>query len=280
MPGDTENYGWLAALNTVAMQRYRARDIRGLTNVLARYQSLQPPAPRDPPLSTLETATVQCILMLAEAHLDELQFERCLLLCHGAVDILDEKARRFLTRGQSPPPDSVARCRLVGILGDAKWKGPDSIRDAVLSLHEMAVSYLRAERSIRAGLARRERSAEETTCLTFNLACCGRQVIRTLMRHEPDRVQAVRASFAGYHGEILSQPSHPFYWDLRICALFLAHETRERHYKQCYARRRATFLEQASGEFDLRAYDRSASNELAHLLAACKRSVVQFPARR
>lgn len=278
MGKDEDSYRWLSALNAVAMQRYRERNIAGLQEILQKFVGLLKQTDDDPRLSTLETATAQCILMLAESYLDDLYFEDCLELCAEVQGILEAKAARYIARCQKPRPDSLAWARLTGILGDAKWKGPDGIQNRVLALGEMIRLYKRAEVSVHAGLARHRRAEKAHRSLVKLMACCGVQLIRALMRFQPAQVGPVKDCFVKYHGDIIDDPCYPYYWSQRICALYLDGCRDRQQYEDCYRGFRQALINETAGSIDLTAYDESSSRELAYLLktARNRRAVITF----
>ena len=259
-------YEWLSGVTLVAHRRYQARDLKGLTAVLRRLRAMRARATQDPQLATLETATAQCVLMMAELQADELRFDECIELCQCAKDILDDKAARFKAAGRQPRPDSTTWCRLVTVLGDAKWKGPDEHRDAVLTPTEMVEVYYRVEHGIRERLAKHPRSLKDTRDHEESLMWCGVAVLRAVMRFAAEEGQQLRSAIAGWHGNILDDENHPAFWDVRITRLYVMGCSDKARYSQCYRSARQALLQLKAASFDPTAQDRCAANELPYLL--------------
>jgi hypothetical protein len=276
---DEDNYRWLNALNSVAEQRYRERDLDGLHDILGKYTTLLERFDDEPQLSTLETATAQCILLLATTYLDNLNFNECLELCADVKDIMECKAARYVSREMKPRPDSLVWSRLVAILADAKWKGPADIRDRVLDLDAMVHTYERAEVNMRDGLARHPREKRTHNSHIGSLACCGVQVIRALLRWQPADVSAVQQRFTARHGTILDDPKYPFFWDIRICHLYLSGCKDRQAYAVCFNNSRRAFSDTPFAVNDLRAYDHSSVKELDYLVRTAGKysQLIEFP---
>ncbi len=260
-------YEWLSGVTLVAHRRHHARDLEGLTAVLRRLRAMRSRATQDPQLSTLESATAQCVLMMAELQADELRFDECMELCQSARDILEGKAARFIAAGRQPRPDSTTWCRLVTVLGDAKWKGPKEHRDAVLTPAEMIEVYYRAERSVRDGLAKHPHSKKDTDDLLESLMWCGVAVLRTVMRFALEQADQLRAAMAKRYGEILGDHGHPAWWQVQIARLYTEGCDDRSEYGRCYLALRRALIDMKDRGFDPTAHDRCARNELQYLVA-------------
>lgn len=260
-------YDWLSSMALIAHRRHLARDVRGLTAVIGRLNSMRGKCRADPQLATLESSTVQCVLMLAELHSDELLFDECFALCADVKRILEDKAARFRAAGRRPRPDSTAWCRLVTTLGDAKWKAPAKFVNAVLSPADMIAIYLNVEAKIREGLAKAHRSPQKEREIKESLMWCAVAVLCTAMRHSPEATPNLRSAIADWHGDIIQDSNQPSYWRISLVQLLIARCNVRQEWARCYAALRNALLESKAIDFNPKAFDYGVRKELEYLMA-------------
>lgn len=210
----------------MAFQRYQSSDIEGVFRAINRLEALHNANEQDPQRSSVESATMNCILMVAESYAIELNFDTALELCGSVFGMLEERRDRFVAIGNRPRPDSIVWCELLTTLGFIKWKAPVQYEDSVLTPSLMISEYKRIDTQIHQSITSIPYQDKKKNLGVLERPLgCGTEVARVAYRYLPSQVPLLLAFIKNNHGSTLENSDLPYYWSLKIAQTWCCRNT-------------------------------------------------------
>lgn len=250
-----------------AQRCYWKQDIAGILQILDTIERKMQGTTELAALGQLETSAVHVILVAAEAHLDELEFESCFCLCQDAKNVIEHSARRFIDAGETPPPNSMVRIGLLDQLADAKWKMPSAAHiDRVMHSAEMFQQYARLVPSILSRIPTMGYPSSEIERTHHNMLWAGVMLYKQAMRFSPSTCADIGLAMDCVLPGVLKDEDRPYFWDVQIARHVLTGQPDRSKLTYYYTRRRHCLDTYVKDPPDHTAYDRSAANELEYLL--------------
>ncbi|MBN2081147.1 hypothetical protein JW859_02950 [bacterium] len=248
-----------------ALDYYRLRDIPGMLGVLDTLEARLVDAEDVHERGKFDTAAAHIITMVAEAHLDDLDFENCYLMCQEAHDVLVASSRLFQSHNIKPYPRSMAWCGILTILADAKWKHREENMDRVIPAFKMIEMFTAICRRV-CEETRKSKIGPLTANNRYHaLLWAGIMLIKTSMRFHFGREGELREELANVYPDALEREDWPYYWDLLIAEEVFSSRPSKRRINHYYKERNVCVRQQFENKLDLAAYIDAAAKEKDYL---------------
>jgi len=251
-----------------AMQPYRhamvkeihhlcqAWDFEGMEDWLAVYRCAEPRCREEPLATVYEHGLMLITFSIASSHAAMGSFDTMYVLAEQILELLRVQEERRAKLGLMELGNSEIKYHVYSTLAQAKWQGPASERDRLMSVEDTAAAYRRAADRALNYLA--GRPDEDPSRVLEALALDGVDVAAMLFRWfqetEPEKV----AEFIEWHNsrssaQLALEVGHCLaheplvvnsnYWTYELAKLHLTGRLTKEILEYCHAQRLATVLD-------------------------------------
>jgi len=248
-----------------AQDYYRKRDIPGMLGVLDALEERLEEAEDIHERSKLDSAAVHIITMIAEAHLDDLDFENCYAMCQEAYDVLISTNLLFKSHNIKPHSKRMAWCGMLTILADAKWKHREDNRNRVMPADQMIELFIELCRRVCEETRKSKIGPDTADNRYHSLLWAGIMLIKMSMRFQIGREGELRDELDQVISGALEREDWSYYWDMQIAREVFSKRPSKRRINHYYKERNACVRQRVKNKLELYAYNDAAAKEKEYL---------------
>jgi len=258
---------------------YSQDDLAGVNHVLRSIVWVNKLVEEEPLQSVYTTGLILGMLNLARYLSDHFEIQSGYRVLQHCALLLEAKRERRKALGLAFRPDSECWYRLYEILAELKWKGPEHMRDLLMTPAMLIEDFRVVEQRCFDYLDRNPSSdTTRNQRVTEALLWCRLQIIKMAVRLEPGQIDALINEFNDRHGALLStQPgefmsaaqvdrSQAWYWDFELFKWCTLGEATEEEAMMCHQWRLDAMRSHYSTKCCLKTYERATKRELEYLL--------------